>query len=137
MCGGINTINTVVKRQTDVTVHLKSKQLPLLVFAGKDASTFNALINIDYCRGIHIKNQNQTCQSEIITATLYMYTSHRSPTILIVKIQIFVLRRPITNDGHIGPTSLKSVRTAVVQRQTAVTAYLKSKQLLLFAFARN
>ena len=54
-CGGINTINTVVQKRTDVTANLKSKQLLLFAFAGKDANTFNALINIDYCRGIHIK----------------------------------------------------------------------------------
>ena len=42
-----------------------------------------------------------------------------------------VLRRFLHNHGNIAT---KENSTVLIQRQAAVTAYLKSKQLLLFAF---
>ena len=44
-------------------------------------------------------------------------------------------RRAVTPDCHSSNNSLNNTSSSILQRHTAVTAYLKSKQLLLFAFA--
>ena len=78
-------------------------------------------------------NLNGSTRVDTVTLQAHKYTIHKITTI------IWVLLIVSTIELYYKHTSLKwscsHPKSSVTQRQTAATAYLKSKQLLLFDFA--